>query len=261
MSMKINTNKPRVNWFLERRLVNLGLSSQEAKMYLVLLAFGSLSASEVAFQLRIFPQAVYRLAKKLESKKMIAITKTAPLVYEVLPPRLAIASFAERQAVEIEKQSKELIALSEEKNSFKKSQPTHIEVSFGQREMFEWACKIINSAKKEILIISIGEHVPQEILVSNKRATERGVEIRFIAHKFDNENRAILENFKKNSMDVRHYPGQGFHLAIADRKRALLSVSNPQKTRERTSILLFNEGMSKALADYFDGIWDNAIVV
>ena len=154
-----------------------------------------------------------------------------------------------------------MIALSEKRDNFKKLPPTHIEVSFGQKEMFKWACKIIDGAKKEMLIISIGEYVPPEILISDKKAVERGVEIRFIAHKFDNENREILENFKKNGMDVRHYPGQGFHLAVADRKRTLLSVSNPQKTRERTSILLFNEGMSKALADYFDSIWSVAVVV
>ena len=82
-----------------------------------------------------------------------------------------------------------------------------------------------------------------------------------IVHKNDKENKQILENFKKNGFEIRHYPDWGFHLNIYDSKKSIITVNNPQNTKERVSMEIFSLGLSKALRDYFYSVWEKATPV
>lgn len=240
------------------KLVNLGLSKQEAEIYLTLLEEGPLPAKEVAKKINILPHAVYRTTKKLESKKLVAVLKTSPLTFQTLPPQLALPSFAKEKAVYLQKEAEKTAKILAQKKSA--AVPTKIDLIFSRHEIFTLFDKMVEKTKKELLIISIGEPIPQNSLLSTKRAYEKGVVIRMIAHKYDG-NREILENFKKNGWQIRHFPDWGFHLVVFDGKRSLLSVNNPKDTRERVGMQIFSEGLSKALRDYFYSVWEKAVKI
>ena len=120
---------------------------------------------------------------------------------------------------------------------------------------------MINQAKKEVLIISIGEPVPDEIKLANRDAINRKVNIKFIVHKSDQENRLLLESWIKMGLDIRHYPGSGYHLSITDGKTCLISASNPKNPAERISMYTNSEGLSNAMRNYFYSLWEKALPV
>lgn len=244
---------------LVTKLVNLGLTNQEAKVYLHIFYNGPLPSKEIATRLKILPHAVYRTAKRLLVKKLIVICKKNPLTYQALSPKIAFSTFVEDRALKSERDLGELSGLLARKEL--KNEQTQVNFLSGKYQIFMESAKDINEAKSEVLIISIGENIPNELLLANSKAAKRGVKVCLIAHKYDETNKAVLESFKQNGLHVRHYPDWGFHLVVYDGKKSLIMVNNPSDPEERVGIKFYSQGLSKALRDYFYSVWEKAIEV
>jgi len=247
------------NFYLFTKLVNFGLSKQEAQIYLTLLEEGPQNAKEIGKLVNIYSPTVYRTARKLEKRNLIAILKTSPRTFQALPPQLSIPSYVKERSILLEKSAEEITKIISQKTL--SSSSTVVNLIFGKNELFTESIKLINEIKKVLLIISIGELITEELLLSINQARQRGVKILMIVHKNDKENKQILENFKKNGFEIRHYPDWGFHLNIYDSKKAIITVNNPQDTKERVSMEIFSLGLSKALRDYFYSVWEKAAPV
>jgi len=247
------------NFYLFTKLVNFGLSKQEAQIYLTLLEEGPQNAKEIGKLVNIYSPTVYRTARKLEKRNLIAILKTSPRTFQALPPQLSIPSYVKERSILLEKSAEEITKIISQKTL--SSSSTVVNLIFGKNELFTESIKLINEIKKVLLIISIGELITEELLLSINQARQRGVKIMMIVHKNDKENKQILENFKKNGFEIRHYPDWGFHLNIYDSKKSIITVNNPQNTKERVSMEIFSLGLSKALRDYFYSVWEKATPV
>ena len=247
------------NFYLFTKLVNFGLSKQEAQIYLTLLEEGPQNAKEIGKLVNIYSPTVYRTARKLEKRNLIAILKTSPRTFQALPPQLSIPSYVKERSILLEKSAEEITKIISQKTL--SSSSTVVNLIFGKNELFTESIKLINEIKKVLLIISIGELITEELLLSINLARQRGVKILMIVHKNDKENKQILENFKKNGFEIRHYPDWGFHLNIYDSKKSIITVNNPQNTKERVSMEIFSLGLSKALRDYFYSVWEKATPV
>jgi sugar-specific transcriptional regulator TrmB len=241
------------------KLVNLGLSKQEAEIYVVLQAEGPLPAKEIAQKVGILPHAVYRTAKKLLEKNLIALTKKRPLTYISLPAKIAFTSLVDSTTLQLQKDLNSLTDILGQQK-FKQTE-TKVDVFFGKHETFMRSIKDFNEAKSEILIISIGEEISKELLLADKKAIKRGVKILLIVHKYDDENKEVIENFKLNGIKVRHYPDWGFHLVVCDSIKSHIIVNNPKNPTERVGIQIYSKGLSKALRDYFYSVWKKAVKV
>ena len=241
------------------KLANLGLTHQEAQIYLVLNEVGPMSAREIAKYIHIVAPSVYRITRKLEEKKLVAVFKTIPVTFQAIPPLLALSAYAKERAIFLQNEAEETAKLFTSKET--SVNPTKIDLIFGRHELFIKAAEIINTIKEELLIISIGEPLPQNLLLAVNHAHKRGVIVQMITHKFDQNNKEVLENFKKNGYVIRHYPDSGFHLIVYDGQQAMLAVNNPEKLEERVTMQIFSQGLSKALRDYFYSVWEKAIAV
>jgi len=234
------------------KLVNLGLTQQEAEIYLTLERGGTLHAKDIASRVRILPHAVYRMIRKLEEKRLVSIITSSPLTFHVLPPELALSTFVKERALAMEKDAKEIYSSLNSHQTL--PSPTQIGVIVGKQEFFAESEALINGSKKEVLIISIGEPSTTELILADKKAIERGVVVRMIAHKFDKENQEFLNNLKKNGLEIRHFPDWGFHLQVVDGLKSLLTINDPKNPEERTTVKINSAGLSKALRDYFYSI-------
>ncbi|MCL5094324.1 MAG: hypothetical protein M1355_04300 [Patescibacteria group bacterium] len=237
-------------------LVKLGLSPHEAKVYQVLLEEGSSSVKNMAERLSILPNALYRLLENLIEKEFISVAGKHPAIYQAISPSIALESLAKKKTAEIELLKDKAVG---ELSSGRKNVPaTEVNLLSGRNAMMITAAKMVQEAKKEILIISIGEEIPEELLLAHRDAIEKGVTIKMVAHEYHEKNKNLLGSWKKMKWEVRHYPGEGFHLIIIDAKKSLLAVNNPLETRERTGMQIFSEDLSKALREYFFTVWQKA---
>lgn len=137
----------------------------------------------------------------------------------------------------------------------KTTPPTLVILISGRDNVFREATRMYKKAQKEILLISIGEPIPDELILAMRDALNRKVEMKMIAHKNDEENKGLLAAWMRMGMEIRHYPDWGYHLVICDGKRSLLTTNNPEATEERTGMLIFSEALSSTLRDYFYAIW------
>jgi len=251
--------KHKIDLSLLPKLVKLGLSKQEAEIYLTLTKEGVLPAKEIASRMNILPHAVYRIIKKLEEKKLVAIITSSPLTFYVLPSELALSAYVKEKSLQLEKEAKEINTFLANKQS--QSSSTKIDVIAGKQEFFNASEALIKESKKEVLIVSIGEPSTSDLILANKRAIERGVIVRMIAHKYDKENQEFLKNLEKNGLEIRHFPDWGFHLQIVDGEKSLLAVNNPKNPRERITVKINSSGLSKALRDYFYSVWEKSLKI
>lgn len=238
-----------------QNLANLGLSKQEVNIYLTLVNKGSLNVKELAKLTNTLPNSIYRLLQKLQNKKLITESGKHPSIYKAISPSIAFDSYAKNRIIQINSIKDDLIKHL--------TQPSHsdqsrVDIMQGQHEFFLNYSQLANEVKAEILIISIGEQVSEEILIANRDAIARGVKILFIAHKHNKDNHNLLTNWVKMGLEVKHYSDSGFHLVVFDKKISLLAVNNPDNTNDRTGLLIYNPGLSKAFWDYFYSIWEKA---
>lgn len=235
-----------------KEFVKLGFSTQEAALYFLIYRKGTISAKDLASELGVSPNSLYRPLKKLTREKLVSVTNDWPKTYKAISPHFAFDLLIKNKVLEIEESKEKLISLLPIPNY---NDQTKFEIIGGAKELFDNYVDISRKTKKEILIISIGEDVPEEVLLANRDSLERGVKISFIAHKSDQTNNALLTRWKRMGIDVRHLPGQGFHLVIFDQNQCLLSASDPKNLGVRTTVHISSQAISKALSEYFNSIW------
>jgi sugar-specific transcriptional regulator TrmB len=238
-------------------LVKLGLSRDEARCYEILAKEGPQEAKNIGLALAILPNAVYRLITGLIQKGLVIKLENHPVRFQAIPPSVAINALASSKIREIEEYKNVSISTLSSNQQINSG----IDVITGRKDMFTKSAQLINQANKEVLIISIGEPVPDEIKLANRDAINRNVEIRFIVHKSDQENHLLLESWVKMGLQVRHYPGSGYHMSIFDGKTCLLSASNPKNPAERSSMLIKSEGLANAMRNYFNSLWVKALPI
>ncbi len=241
---------------LLQNLVKLGLTPNEAEVYLLLTNESSLGVKEIGKSLGVLPNAVYRLTNSLVRKNLAVTINQYPVRYQAIMPQIAVEALIKNQENELEELKNKVI--TQLANDKKKMPQTQINLIANKQEMFKAYIDLANLSQKEILILSIGEQIPEEVILTNRDAKDRGVEIRILIQKYDQINKNLIKSWLKMGWKVRLTTESGFHLMVFDRKRAILMVNNPKEPRERTGIQFFSEGLAKGLASYFDSAWEKA---
>lgn len=237
-------------------LVQLGLTVAETRCYQLLVSQGARTAYEIASKLNMFPNAVYRLMSGLAKKGFVVELETRPATFQPIPPTTAITHFSQFKMKQIEELK--LRAIESVSQTGMSKPITHVNVLTGKNAMFAAYVRLAKEATHEILIISIGEPVNDDVKLANRDALERGVAIKFIAHRWDTSNKQLLQSWVTMGIGVKHIPDWGFHLVVFDGKKSILAVNNPTRTEERLSLFIDNKGLSTALRTYFLSRWKNA---
>lgn len=236
-------------------LSDLGLSPDEADMYTLLLSEGSLTARVIGMRLGIIVNSVYRSTKALLELGLIKELDVVPKQFQAVSPRVALEQLADKRIARIEQASHEAIRqLSSKQNKYR----LNMDLMTGRQELFERFVKLAKNSKEETLVISIGELVPDSIWDVTKKSLARGVEQKFIFHKWDKQNIMLIRRWKAMGVDVRHVPNEGYHLNIFDRSAAIISASNAVQSKERTGVVIYNEAIIEVLRTYFYQQWAQA---
>jgi len=241
------------------KLRRLGLTNQEIKIYSILSTMGAMNARKIAEETSIITNAVYRTARRLAKKGFITITEKYPTEFKAISLEISIPISVSKQVRELESLLGNMDGTSV--NMEYNPHPTEIQLVYGANNIYEEGARLLDLSNKEMLVISIGEPISPNLLLSVRKARGRNVAIKMIAHKYDKENYDVLENLKKNGYEIRHYPDWGFHMAIYDQVKTLLIVNNPENTSERVAMFINSPGLSKALHDYFFSVWKKAKII
>lgn len=238
------------------KLVKFGLTKQEVETYGLLLEKGSVSIKDLASEMGVLPNALYRVLDRLIKKGLVHSYGNNPTIYSLISPSVGLDILAKQKISELE-EVKKIVIDSLIRQSFP-TQETNINFLKGKDEFFRSYVKLAKQAKKEILVISVGEPISDEMKIINRDAIANGVDFKFIPHKYDRENQELLRSYVKMGWQTRHFPGSGFHLVVIDGKKSILAISNPKHTDDRIAFEIYSDGLSKAFRDYFYSVWEKA---
>lgn len=118
--------------------------------------------------------------------------------------------------------------------------------------------QFISDSKEEILFLSEGEEPPvEETMKELKKVHNKGVKIKFIATKKDEENIDVLKKFNETWADEIRYNPQfkDYTFGVIDEKKCFQVIRNPRDPGDRFFIFFWNEDLSKSLKDYFGKVW------
>lgn len=237
---------------IQVKLAELGLTTEESSLYILLLIKGSLPAKAIALELGIIVNSVYRSTNALTGKGLITEIDVSPKCFQAVTPQVGIMQLANNKAAKLSDLSEAIIkALPVKENPNR----LNMELLTGRTALFDKFVELAKDTCEEILVISIGEEVPESIWESTKDAIARGVDTKFIFHKNNQENVLLIMRWLGMKVDVRHLAGEGYHLNVFDHTSAILSASNPDHSKERTGVVIYNEAIIEVLRAYFFQQW------
>ncbi len=242
----------------EEAMHALGLTADEAGLYLYLVKSGSATAKQVSLRLGIVTNSVYRLADRLEDIGFVTSLETSPKQFQAVPPGIAIRTRSKQQQAEIMSLSERAIDSLVTPNS---ANQTRLDVQVGKSANFKTYAKFARVTRQEILVLSVGEEVSESVWRSTKHAIDCGAEAKFIFQKQSLDNILLIKRWQAMGVEVRHLAEPGYHLNIFDSQQAIMSASNPDNSSERTNVIVYNTNIIAALRNHFYAQWGLALPV
>ncbi|OGG34618.1 hypothetical protein A2363_02955 [Candidatus Gottesmanbacteria bacterium RIFOXYB1_FULL_47_11] len=243
---------------VSQQLVTIGLTLQEAGIYRALLTNQKLRVRDVAKQLGIMVPSVHRSLVGLKRKGLVTTFGRRPLALTAIDPKLALGKLV-NDRYQGELAVKDQI---EEALTRQTSPEPELGVAFleSKQATYDYTFPLINTLQKEMLILSVGEPIPEEIFLSLFRAIKRGVVVKMLSETYNETNRELLTNWKKNGWQVRHLPKPtlDFTLTILDGKVTVVQMRREKEKDRRVGIAIYNPAYAAAQREYFSALWQKA---
>lgn len=236
-------------------LVDLGLTQQEAMIYLLALDSPLITIADIAKTLHILGPSAHRTLKSLREKQLVHTSGTKPIKIRALSPSTSLRQFIDKRYQEdlIKEQDLEK-QLRKQKNP---NEELRIDVLQDRNDIFSNDLTLIPLVKKEIFIYSIGEPIPQEVFVAVCEAVRRGVIVQLLVETYDKNNKELLHYWQQNGWSIRHNRSSplGCSLVIYDMDYAVIQIRQREHTEERIGIVFHNPPFVEAQRQIYLKLW------
>jgi sugar-specific transcriptional regulator TrmB len=228
-------------------LKELGLSTNEAATYIVLLGHPRLTASALCKETSVPDSKIYYALDSLAKKGMIIIQQGTPNLYVALHPKEAIANMKQRLADAFEEKINQADVLVDMLTPIFEAaeSPQELELAYivrGQKNILRRMKDLIGSARREITIFIQHHAIAQEVKNALEKAESRGVKLN-IAVSEDILETGELKEF--GNIRLLHCDGS---MLIVDMKN-LLTISDDAA---ETAIMTQDQNLMRACRDYYD---------
>lgn len=235
-------------------LIKLGLTPDEASLYLFLINNKMLIPQQIATKLHKHVSALSRLGKSLEKKGFIVIEKSKPVYYRFIHPQIAVERYVKYQQNNLEQLK--LSSLYEFNNNLVYRKELYIKTFKGEdidRSINEY----VDQSNKEILVITKKEGLSDEETFFYRKAVNRKVLINLIINSVESGNNALHKELIEIGVQVKYFQYSQYNLLIFDSIRCIL-ISNPNSKDQRTALLIYDPGLASAMRTFFYTIWDKS---
>ena len=199
------------------------LPKQAQSIYSQLLTHGPMTAEQIAHVLHIFPNAVYRSTHKLEKLGCIEKIGKHPAQYQAIDVHQSVEAFSLLQKEWF------LNAFFTQHLKISPSLKNTLNITFIEsREMlFEKALSDIQNLKEEMNNFASGDELPAEIMLAQKDALHRGIIIKTLFQKRNQENESYLQARTKMGEEIRISEPLNARIVVFDRKVVYIMSHDP----------------------------------
>jgi sugar-specific transcriptional regulator TrmB len=251
-------------------LTRLGLTANQAKVYLTLAKSGLSDAETLSQESGVARPEIYRIMLTLERIGLIKVAISIPRKFKAISISEAVSTLInqrKKETIELETESKEVIAKFENKETeaFEKVDHQFILIPKKKANVRERLVLIQDTLNSIKVITSQNriQSVPQNIIEELSAALRRDVKIRLIMYK-PNDSQEVTENIEKltktGDFEVRHVIGPPrIVLSIYDNKEALITTSAEGALAASPALWTNNSSLVMILQEYFDALWRKSI--
>jgi sugar-specific transcriptional regulator TrmB len=248
-------------------LTKLGLTVLQAKVYLTLAKSGKTTIKIISQASKIDRSDVYRIVSKLQEKGLVEKIITTPNTFKAVPIHDGLPMLLRRKAEEyneIEAKAKELLQKYEKNNEEKPLQEDVCQFILvpkkeASRRKFTNAIENTQTSCDMILHWECFRYGMTEDTETWKKAVEKGVKIRFIVYKSEDEkavSRIVQILKKKGSFKVRYiFTPPPTTISIFDKKETIITISPTPHPRETPNLWSNNPSLIAIFQDYFELMW------
>jgi DNA-binding response OmpR family regulator len=252
-------------------LAEFGLTRNQAKTYIALLALGDASVSSISALSKIRREEVYRLLPELEQCGMVARKLKSPKTFSAIQPKTAIEILTQKKLKEIKEEvdklghrQAELISILKTIELPKKEREASIEIISEKHNAITRLATMLGKARKHIDATPSFQDLQVSYLDDTKKLFDpiaKSVKVRIIAKgsEIDSFTKELLRLTRANGngLELRHIDKLPFNLVIVDNKEVMWGEL---QSRERNSVVFWSNDPAQIaiLKMSFEHLWQNA---
>jgi len=225
------------------------LSKQTREIYTVLIKKGKpLSASELAFRIRVAIADVYRLIKPLLDIGLVEISTGRPRMFQSKPVSDGSGLFLLNESRWFNDQFGSQIQRKEQADM-------QMEFIQGRDELMRVSATETDKCSKSVDLLRSGHEIPPDTMRATVQAIQRGVKVRMLIQDYGVENRDQVENWLKNGILVRKTTLKHLRLMLYDSKVCYFMSYKHTDSGQDQGMKIVYPPFAAILCQYFDQLW------
>ncbi len=234
--------------------MNLGLNSQQAKIYFTLARFGPSSVVEIAKQLKVNPSDTYCILLKLYELGLVEKTVKPYIKFKAVSADQALKFLLQRK---IQPQQDIAKSVSSNKEKCEKiKNKSGIVLIPHKEQVIKNAIKSIENAHESIDLTISWDFFSEFVYDAIPEKLNPKVPKRCILEQPSNRNSLdLIKKFKEDSYTLRYIQTKPkAMLAIFDKKEVIV-IEDPVDLRDSPALWTNNQNMLIMAMNYFDNLW------
>ncbi len=250
-------------------LLGLGLSLNQARVYLAILKLEKTTVAQVAKFSKVRREDVYRILPSLEKMGLIERLLGKPTEIRATPISDALSLLVSEEKNKSDdrltgmRSSVKRLSLKDWKQPFPGEESIYILIA-EKKAILAKTSELIRNSKTEVaLIADKGRIIPvlSQFLDECKQAIKKGAQIRLI-FEGQNPDSLLREKVKKlidgASVHVKFHPEALNHFIMSDDKEALITADKESGLGESPSLWTNNSNLIGVLRTGFESDWEKA---
>ena len=215
----------------------------------------ALSAQEIADELKVLPNVVYRATKKLIDLGIVEQVEAYPLRFKALPSQTAMSLYMVSMVQDFRREFG-LVAQAAQTDGV----PT-ISLLKDRKTMLRQDAKDARAAKYSIDFIVSGHEVPDETILAFRKAITVGAKVRMIVHQKEQAYSQQTKEWRRIGVDVRFLPNLDMRLFIYDKKIVYLTSFDAKNPGSAFGVRFDYSPLALQMSQLFEQNWQLAVPV
>jgi sugar-specific transcriptional regulator TrmB len=250
-------------------LTNLGLTVDQARIYLTLLQIGPATARQIANTSKIARPDIYRIIPTVEKQGIVEKLMTRPVSYQAVPAALVLPIMIKHKSTEQQELVKQTEDLLKDLNcnQVRKDQEADIDsvMVYGKDSIIRRSMTALSKAKLSVCVVTLQKRFEDavfEFADEWKTALDRGVKIKIatVQHVQTKAALKIEHRLSKHpNFEVKYFESTpSAVVSIIDNEEAFIAMSGVNQFPGATALWSKNPSLIALARNYFENIWSTA---
>ena len=253
-----------------KTLTNLGLTIDQARLYLALLQCGPATARQLANTSKIARPDIYRIIPTIEKQGIVEKLMTRPISYQAVPALLVLPNMIKRKATEqtlLIKETEELLAnlrCNEARES--QDEETSSVMVYGKDGVIQRLKVALARASISVCIVTSRERFSDAIFEfadEYRKALKKGIKINIATEQPIQRKSAlqITRRFSKNTNFKVKFTtsSQPAVMTVIDDEEAFITMAAVAPLPSTTVLWSKNPSLVTLARSYFESSWINSV--